>query len=291
MRQRRRPHPLRRKAARGAQQPVPSHTCLFTVPLPSAVADAVGRPHLSLLGVESDISVVGEVRRKGQYEPHVMEAIARFLAPGGTFVDVGANFGIHSVLAAALVGETGRVLAVEASPVTHCLLAHNLVSSGCPGAVAIHAAAWSQPEVLSLRHITQVVGGSHVTFTGGERPWEGVAYRVLAMPLDTLVALAGLEHVDLIKIDVEGSEYRVLQGARETLRRHRPALIIEFNQETARFYDGRTARNLHRLVRELGYQMAFLNPAFTAYDANDYAVLERIWRMRNQVLEVACTPA
>ena len=287
---RRRQHPLRRKDPRAPQQPVPYAAHPFTVPLPPAVAAAVNRSHLSLLGVEPDISIVGEVRRKGQYEPHVMEAIVRFLPPGGTFIDVGANLGIHALLSAARVGAEGRVLAVEASPITYSLLAHNLASSGCPGAVAIHAAAWSRPEVLSFRHVTQVIGGSHVTFTGRERPWDGVQYQVLAVPLDTLVALTELERVDLIKIDVEGSEHRVLEGAAETLRRLRPTLVIEFNPETARFYDGHTAGDLHRLVRELGYRMAFLNPDHVSLDANDYAVMERIWRSHNQLLEVACTP-
>jgi FkbM family methyltransferase len=288
--QRRRPRLIHRKASK-VPPPVPYTACTFTVPLPSDVAAAVNRPSLTLLGVESDISIVGEVRRRGRWEPHVMEAIVRFLPPGGTFIDVGANFGIHAALAAARVGDAGRVLAVEASPVTLGLLAQNLANMGCPGAVAVHAAAWSRPEILRFRHITQVVGGSHVAFTGDERPWDGVQYQVLGVPLDTLVTLAGLERVDLIKIDVEGSEHRVLQGSAETLRRHRPTMIIEFNQETARFFDGHTAEDLHRLVRELGYRMAFLDPMFTAHDANDYAAMERIWQSRNQVLEVACTPA
>lgn len=262
----------------------------YRVQLPPSAAAALGRDHLAVLGLTADLSVVGPVRRTGWWEPHVMEGIVRQLPPGGTFVDVGANIGIHSVLGALRVGGEGHVLALEASPLTHSVLAQNLASTGCPGAVAVNVGAWSRPGPMRFRHLTTIVGGSHITVTGNESPGEAQTFTVLCAPLDLLTSLTGLERVDLIKIDVEGSEYHVLEGARETLQRDRPALIVEFNPVAAQFFDGRSAKDLHQLVRSLGYRMAFLAPDLAAFDANDYEAMVQIWNKGPRVLDVICQP-
>jgi len=220
-----------------------------------------------------------------------MDAIIRWLPPGGTFVDVGANIGIHSMLGALRVGSEGRVMALEASPLTFPILVQNLASTGCPGAVAVNLGAWNRSGPMRFRHLTSIVGGSHITVTGKESPWDAVAFTILCAPLDVLVSIAGLKRVDLIKIDVEGSEFQVLDGARETLKRDRPAIILEYNSITAQYFDGRSAKDLHQLVRDLGYSQTFLAPDLASSNANDFQTLERIWNKGLRVLDVICLPA
>lgn len=285
----RRMPPRRRKQRSSAGEPA-GPVAAYKVHLPPSVAADLGRDHFAVLGLTGDVSVAQVIGRTGWWEPHVMEAIVRHLPPGGAFVDVGANIGVHSVLGALRVGSEGHVLALEASPITHSVLAQNLAGTGCPGAVAVNVGVWNKLGPMRFRHLTSIVGGSHITVTGKESPWDAQAFTVLCAPLDVLVNLAGLERVDLIKIDVEGSEFQVLDGARETLKRDRPALILEYNSITAQYFDGRSAADLHQLVRDLGYQITFLAPDLASSDANDYQTLERIWNRGLRVLDVICLP-
>lgn len=290
MAMRRMPPRRRRQQSPESAGPPPAPVAAYTVNLPPAVAAAVGRQSFAILGPTADVSVVAEIRRTGWWEPHVMEAIVRWLPPGGTFVDVGANIGVHSVLGALRVGNTGHVLALEGSPITHSVLVQNLAGTGCPGAIAVNMAAWNRSGPIQFRHLTTIIGGSHITLTGKESPWEAQGFTVLGAPLDHLVSLAGLNRVDLIKVDVEGAEYQVLDGARETLKQNRPVLILEFNPITAQYFDGRSAHDLHQLVGDLGYRMTFLAPDLASSDANDYETMMRIWKAGLRVLDVVCLP-
>src|SRR5207253_4151635 len=73
-----------------------------------------------------------------QYEPDVRAALRHFLKPGSVFLDCGANIGYFSVLAGGLVGPTGRVISVEANPVTLQRLQRNLAVNGF--GTAVHCA-------------------------------------------------------------------------------------------------------------------------------------------------------
>jgi FkbM family methyltransferase len=254
------------------------------VTLPSRVVSAVGRSTLTVQGSAADLSVVGVILNTGCYEPHVMEAMISMLPPGGTFVDVGANIGVLSALAALRVGHQGNVLAVEASPATYPFLVRNLAATGCPRALPVNGCAWDAPGSLKFCHLPHIAGGSHITTSGAE---EGQVYTLSCAPLDTLMAKAGLDRIDLMKIDVEGSEIRVLHGAKQILSEHRPPVIIEFNQFTLRQHAGATVQELYRCLRDYGYRMQILMEDGTVEPVADFAAMERTsqqWTLRLDVL-------
>ncbi len=190
---------------------------------------------------------------EGAYEPHVEATLDRLLGPGDIFVDVGANVGYHTVRASRSVGPTGRVVAVEANPENARLIAHTIELNGITNIELV-------PVALS-GHRGHVVFGTHVGSNGGfldaAMSASGRGTLVPTFALDDL----GFEGVSVVKIDVEGAEAMVIDGATEVIRRDRPSLVMEFSLEmTARVSQREPREHLDRFV-EWGYSIAIIDRA------------------------------
>lgn len=143
--------------------------------------------------------------------------------PGGTVIDVGANLGEWSVPLAKAVGPQGRVLCLEPNLTVAAALSATLRINNWPHAAVIEAAASDRDGGQSLLLDAENSGRARLT------PEGGVAVR--SCRIDALVAAAGLTRLDLIKIDVEGHERQVLDGADETTSRFRPVFVFESGHE------------------------------------------------------------
>ena len=127
---------------------------------------------------------------------------------GGVFVDVGANVGTYAMVLARHVGESGKVIAIEPHPVTHARLAFNRAASGFTQLVLVAAAAGPADGELLIETDGDNLGASHIV--SGKT--SGNAIRVPSLRLRRILGDAGIDHVDALKIDVEGFEDRVLTG-------------------------------------------------------------------------------
>ena len=155
----------------------------------------------------------------GSFEPRAERTIASHLRLGMTAIDVGANIGYHTLRMARSVGAGGQVIAIEPAARAVVRLRRNLALNEFPNVEVVAVAlADHDAELAELRL------QSSYPLSG-----RGVADRVLVRvaQLDTLVLERQLNRVDLIKIDVDGQEARVLRGARGTLERFRPTLFFE----------------------------------------------------------------
>lgn len=139
-------------------------------------------------------------------------------AEGETFVDVGAHIGKYALRVARLVGEDGRVIAVEADPINFQALTKGTQINGLRNVLALNLASWNKAEKLRLYRGTS---SGRATVQNNEC---SEYIEVQATPLDKI--LAG-EKVDWIKIDVEGAEVETLEGLTHTLDRHHPKVIVE----------------------------------------------------------------
>jgi FkbM family methyltransferase len=144
---------------------------------------------------------------------------------GGVFVDVGANVGTYAMVLARHVGAGGKVIAIEPHPVTHARLAFNRAASGFTQVDLVAAAAGPSDGELMIETDGDNLGASHI---GTGQP-AGHAIRVPSLRLQRILDDAGIDHVDGLKIDVEGFEDRVLTGFfREAPQRLWPrAVVIE----------------------------------------------------------------
>jgi FkbM family methyltransferase len=173
----------------------------------------------------------------------------RLLSAGQVFVDVGANYGVYTAAASQAVGPTGRVLSFEPATDAFAVLERN-IRLGNVGNVAAFRMALSkdrQPMVLRLREDSS-------TNAIGAAPAEGEPFEpIVTSTLDAELARAGVDHVHLLKLDVEGAEEWVLRGAPEVLQRSKPSLLFEVNAEAAEML-GLHPQGAWHLLLDHGYR-------------------------------------
>jgi FkbM family methyltransferase len=215
----------------------------------------------------NDLSVVASLMKSGgDWEPHVRSFLQTIVQPDWVCLDIGANLGAHTLSLAVLAHE-GKVVAFEADPANYALLIRNAAALAAPkGRIEpIHVALWDSVGTLVIGGAEELVGCSFVAEGAAdsaetERRLRAVVDTsaisqtalhirlsdVPARPLDDWVAANPLPHLDLIKLDVEGSEARVIRGADRTIREYRPVLLVEYNPACAQAYFGEPADALFR---------------------------------------------
>jgi FkbM family methyltransferase len=155
-------------------------------------------------------------------EPEI-ELFRGYLRPGMVAVDVGANIGTHTVCFAQSVGPSGRVLAFEPQSVLHQLLVGNVTLNGCANVIAENKALGASAGSVVVPFLDYAREGNFGALELGA--WA----QGETIPVATLDSYA-LPICHLIKIDVEGMERDVLEGAHTTIARHRPLLYVENNK-------------------------------------------------------------
>lgn len=201
--------------------------------------------------VRLDDWVVGvKIALRRRYEPHVTAAMWPLLRPGTVMVDVGTNVGYHTLMAASRVGHAGKVIAVEAASENCALLTRSLTVNAFDN-VVVHC--------FAAADLTGLVGFEMDDSNGGMNPRDPFAspMQVQAVTLDVL--LADEPRIDVIKMDIEGSEGRALRGMHALLRRHRPVLFTEFFPSALPSRSGMRGEEYLDELRELGYRLTVID--------------------------------
>jgi FkbM family methyltransferase len=172
------------------------------------------------------------------------------LRPGQTAIDVGAHKGGYTWWMHRGVGPAGRVLAFEPQARLAARLGDVLARSGCEN-VRVENLALSDRSGDAV-----LVQPSWSTCAATLEPREGVrsSERVRVVTLDGWLTRIGDPAVHLVKCDVEGHELAVFRGARRTLERHRPALLVEIE---ARHRPGSSVAEVVAFLESLGYRGSF----------------------------------
>jgi FkbM family methyltransferase len=182
----------------------------------------------------------------GNLESAVQEAMVRHLPRGGVFYDIGANLGFFSLLAAHLSGlHEGRVYAFEAAPDNAAAIRANAALNRIGNVQVIAKAVSGRSGRGRLQVVDDQSWSKLVEY--GEHPFTERVIDVELVALDDLVGCGELPPPTVVKIDVEGAEIAVLAGMRETITRHRPAIICELHDTHAEFVDAMAAHG-YRLI-------------------------------------------
>ena len=192
------------------------------------------------------------------YEPETSLPVDLLLQPGDTFIDIGGHVGLYSMLAAGLVGPTGRVYVFEPERANYAhLLTH----------IALNNFHHVFPFPWAVGHSTSVVDfftnfdndGGHALWDPGRHPFNQRSRQqvskesVFLISLDDIFGSAQPGFAKLIKIDTEGNEASVLRGARNFLTRAQvPAVIAEINRFGLAQL-GSSEQELRTLMTDLGY--------------------------------------
>jgi FkbM family methyltransferase len=191
-----------------------------------------------------------------QHHRELMPLFRRFIPPDGIVVDVGAHAGQFAKLFARCAG-SGRVYAIEPSAYARSILS-TVVRLHRLGNVTVLPVALGAETHESLLSTPIKASGSHgfglAHFGEPDDRWQRVATETVSeTTLDALAAELTLDRLDFIKADIEGNEMRLLVGARETIVRFRPRLLVELN-DTHLARAGDTIADAFALMAGLGYR-------------------------------------
>ncbi|KIC49195.1 methyltransferase [Tateyamaria sp. ANG-S1] len=179
--------------------------------------------------------------RKGSfYELAELTAMEETFPDGGTFVDIGANVGNHTLFAAAFLN-AARVIPIEPNPLAYRLLIQNVLLNRLDDIVDLShlgvGLSDSADSGYAVQKRTRNLGAAQLTKTGKGR--------LAVHPADDLLKE---ETPDFIKIDVEGMELKVLNGLKETATRCKPSLLVEVDLENDTAF--------HGWCKDMGYAVA-----------------------------------
>jgi FkbM family methyltransferase len=186
------------------------------------------------------------------YEPEVVEVIAHHLDPTRDAIDVGANVGLFTVLIARSLHESRRVLAIEPTNGALEYLRRNIERNHCAAKVPIFAGvAADRNGEFPIRVMEGMEEYSSIVAPQHQGPRAGKQFLVHGETIDSLVQRFDLTP-GFIKMDAEGAEYRILSGALNTLRTHRPVIVSELSEALLSAL-GATSRQVCSLLEANGY--------------------------------------
>lgn len=190
----------------------------------------------------------------GLWEPNNSAVVESILKPGDVFVDVGANVGYYSLLASRLVGRSGRVIAIEASPSIFAQFSSNLLLNNVKNVVPINVAASDVASKLNVYRAPRTNQGRTSTAPESGYPLEAT---VDAVPLDELISPEDRARTKLVKVDVEGAELPILQRLLATLDKFGPNLhvIAEMSGDNAEAFRGFLDRDYQAFAIENRYDI------------------------------------
>lgn len=189
------------------------------------------------------------------FEPCTTKLISENLQKDEVFVDIGANFGFFSILAASIIGSEGRVFSVEASPLVRPTLMEN--TKNFENIHILDSAVGNRTGTTEF-YMTKDFVNSGVSLS----PFFNAAEKI-SIPIDTLDNLLEKSpffdgRVDFIKCDVQGDEIAVLEGARKTIEQNRNLrLIIEWAPAWMS-NAGFDAKIFPAFLKELGFSNVFV---------------------------------
>jgi FkbM family methyltransferase len=206
------------------------------------------------------------------------------LKAGSVLLDLGANIGYFSLLGATLVQSAGKVISFEPNVQNLRLFHASIAANQFRNIVVFPLAASDTTQIHQLRAF-----GSNGYLQEQSQP-SGSAQFVQAVPIDHI--LQAETRIDLVKMDIEGYEILALRGMRQTMQRHRPTLITEFNPWHIQHRSKIAPAQLLLEIEQLNYRLWVLDRA-GAIEPTDTASLLNYWRGTNNdkmILDLLAEP-
>ena len=171
----------------------------------------------------------GNVILRGEFENSEYAFVSRFLQPGMVVLDIGAHHGFYTLLASKIVGLPGKVFAFEPSPRERGALSRHIALNRCRN-VTVEALAVGSTNGSGNLFVVQgfQTGCNSLRPPAPDVPGALSSTEIQVVRLDDWLEKNQIDHIDFIKLDVEGGEIEVLNGAeRLFLRRSRPVILVE----------------------------------------------------------------
>jgi len=222
----------------------------------------------AVYGSETDESVLRFIEiENGYYEHYVINGLQKGVRPDSICLDIGANIGTIS-LALSHLANQGKVYAFEPSAVNYAYLVKNIAENKITNIEPLQLGVFDRNGTIHFHEDARGGGWSFVPHD--EKAAAQSTQRINCVRLDDWMEMNLIPRVDLIKLDVEGSEYTVLESALNTIRKWDPDLVIEFNLESIRDNFNRHPLVLYVLLEKLYSHMYILKRDDTIVKINNY---------------------
>lgn len=183
----------------------------------------------------------------GHHEPALDRFFLKILKKGDNYIDVGGQVGLTTVMAATIIGPEGRVIAIEPDTYNYKMLRRSLRLNNLSNVKTFNLAAGDECGEAVFENET--LSGLTQKASDGES-----GRKVKITTIDELVRNEGLKSLSFLKIDIDGPDFKALLGAKETIGRHRPVIVIEVSFWWKRF--GYGFQDLYRFLHDLDYEIA-----------------------------------
>jgi FkbM family methyltransferase len=214
----------------------------------------------------NDTYIGRSMEEYGEWCEHEIDLLRKFVNAGDTVIDCGANIGTHSVALARIVGNYGKVFALEAQPRLCAMLEANVQLN----------------QLGNVFFVNKAVGNFEGNITIGELPPDDTEFNFGAAPLNKtwsgesipvscgkIDSFAGDFDVSLIKIDIEGMEVDAIKGAKATIERCKPILFFEYSEDA-------DSEAVDAVLKQIGYLAYWaIGPFF--HPLNAFKSQKNIW--------------
>jgi FkbM family methyltransferase len=184
---------------------------------------------------------------------------------GDVVIDAGAFHGIFAIVVSRMVGDKGRIICLEPDEMNLEILRKNLVLNGCRNISVSPKAFWSESTKLefnSMGNVSSAVCGPSAVPDAAKTKTKANRYVVQSSSLKSIIEEFGLDKVDFVKMDVEGADIDVLDGAADIIR----SQPINFAIASYHVRDGKpTFFKVEEILRRLGYRVRTGFPHMTTY--------------------------
>jgi FkbM family methyltransferase len=175
-----------------------------------------------------DMYIGNQLIYAGEWESHIRKVLKNICEPGMNFIDIGANVGAHTLYMSKLVGETGHGYAFEPCSNHYSVLMYNLIANQCFNTTVLQYGCSDQTETMYIEErflntkYTNNFGA--ITLQSNKKENDEPVHTITVDSLN-------LPQIDIVKIDAEGMEEKVIKGMKETIKKYRPIFIIEIHKE------------------------------------------------------------
>jgi FkbM family methyltransferase len=193
----------------------------------------------------------------GYYEKALGDILKKIIKPGGVFIDIGANIGYFSLLIANNV-PTAKVISFEPARDIFLKLKENISINNIKNITPFNAAIGEMNEEKELF----ISGADNLGMSSFQQPenFSGKKEIVQVLTIDDWFKRAGLAKIDVIKLDVEGSELSALKGMSEVLQSFKPMVIVEINPETLAMF-GLKSATIHNYLDKFNFKGFIISEA------------------------------
>jgi len=207
-----------------------------------------------ILTMPNDKGISSELLVYGVHEPIHTELLSRELKKGMICLDIGSNIGYFALLESKKVGNTGKIIAIEPSPMNFKQLKKNVMLQENSN-IEIHNFACGDYDGLTKFSVSEISNWSRIV--GEKDLGSDKILSIVDIPIkkmDSFLETNPLSTIDVIRMDVEGHECQVIKGMLNTINKYKPLVVLEFHTS---ILDVEDAKKIFEKLKKMGYQVKY----------------------------------